>query len=59
MPDLTESTDESPECSRLIYIAGIIEENLGKYLDKETAEICWYGDRLPLIKEFERYSNLV
>jgi hypothetical protein len=48
---------ESPECKRLIHIAGIIEENLGKYLDKETAEICWFGDRLPLIREMEKHGQ--
>jgi hypothetical protein len=54
---MTSHGYESPECKRLIYLAGLIEENLGKYLDKETAEICWFGDRLPLIREMEKHGQ--
>jgi hypothetical protein len=54
---MTSHGYESPECKRLIHIAGIIEVNLGKYLDKETAEICWFGDRLPLIREMEKHTQ--
>jgi hypothetical protein len=49
---------ESPECQRLTYMAGIIEENLNKYLDKETADICLFGDSLPLVREMEKHGQI-
>jgi hypothetical protein len=34
---------DSPEFKRLAHIAGLIEENIRKYLDDKTAEACWLG----------------
>jgi hypothetical protein len=45
---------QSPECRRLVHIAGIIEANLNQYLDKQTAEACWFGDRLSPVQEMEQ-----
>jgi hypothetical protein len=34
----------SPECTRLLRIAGLIEQSLKNNLDTETARLCWFGD---------------
>jgi hypothetical protein len=34
----------SPECKRLLRVAGLIEEKLKTNLDQETAKLCWFGE---------------
>jgi hypothetical protein len=33
----------SEPAKRLAHIAGLIEENLKRHLDEETAKLCWFG----------------
>jgi len=47
----------SPECKRLVRIAGLIEENLKINLDEETAKLCWFGDDGDtVVRELEKHS---
>jgi hypothetical protein len=47
----------SPECKRLVRIAGLIEENLKNNLDPETAKLCWFGDEGDTFtRELEQHS---
>jgi hypothetical protein len=47
----------SPECKRLVRIAGLIEENLKTNLDDETAKLCWFGDDGDtIVRELEKHS---
>jgi hypothetical protein len=34
----------SPECKRLLRVAGLIEEKLKTNLNQETAKRCWFGE---------------
>jgi hypothetical protein len=48
----------SPECKRLLRIAGLIEQNLKVNLDAETAKLCWFGDDDDtVVRELEKHSN--
>jgi hypothetical protein len=47
----------SPECKRLLRVAGLIEQNLKSYLDAETAKLCWFGDEGDtVVRELEKHS---
>jgi hypothetical protein len=48
----------SPEAKRLAHIADLIHESLKRYLDERTAKLCWFGNRPPLIQEFQNYGKL-
>ena len=47
----------SPECKRLIRIAGLIEENLRSNLDEETAKFCWLGNDGTVVRNLEKHSS--
>ncbi len=47
----------SPECKRLLRIAGLIEQNLKTNLDAETAKLCWFGDDDSIVRELEGRSH--
>jgi hypothetical protein len=47
----------SPECKRLLRVAGLIEQNLKVNLDAETAKLCWFGDEGDtVVRELEKHS---
>ena len=47
----------SPECKRLLRVAGLIEQNLKNNLDAETAKLCWFGDEGDtIVRELEKHS---
>jgi hypothetical protein len=47
----------SPECKRLLRVAGLIEQSLKNNLDAETAKLCWFGDNDDtVVRELERHS---
>ena len=49
----------SPECRRLLRIAGLIEQSLKNNLDTETAKLCWFGDDGDtVVRELERHAHL-
>ena len=47
----------SPECKRLLRIAGLIEQNLKVNLDTETAKLCWFGDDDTVVRELEKHIH--
>lgn len=47
----------SPECKRLLRVAGLIEQNLKVNLDAETAKLCWFGDEGDTaVRELEKHQ---
>jgi hypothetical protein len=47
----------SPECKRLVRIAGLIEASLNSNLDPETAKLCWFGDDDTVVRELEKHIH--
>jgi hypothetical protein len=53
---LATHDSNTPECKRLVRIAGLIESNLKSNLDAETAKLCWFGDDDTIVRELEKHS---
>jgi hypothetical protein len=48
----------SPECKRLLRVAGLIEQSLKNNLDAETAQLCWFGDEGDtIVRELEKHVH--
>jgi hypothetical protein len=48
----------SPECKRLLRVAGLIEQSLKNNLDAETAKLCWFGDEGDtIVRELEKHVH--
>ena len=53
---LATHTKGSPECKRLVRIAGLIEANLKNNLDEKTAKLCWFGAEADSVGESQKHS---
>ena len=54
---LATHAKNSPECRRLLRIAGLIEANLKSNLDEATAKLCWFGAEADTVaRESQKHS---